>query len=266
MRLLFGAMAGLIVGVPAIAQVDPKIAEMCMKAQDFSGCVQTMTGGDPTTTDEVQKLRSVMKQVAARLDNGISYRDSTNMFQPLVDQLAIAKDGNESELAVKVSSFAEILYNIMQESWYNSIKYDGIALGANDPIVRWNSVIGTENIKPLKVKRMLGLELVDETAHNASVRLMYNFVSGILKEGAVKQQEIDAFNKQRDEVIKRSSMDSWARYLDANPGIAAWAKANPAVAEAKRVEYNKENPIEEVKLPTYTESLRYLGAFSPSLF
>ena len=100
MRLLFGAMAGLIVGLPAIAQVDPKIAEMCMKAQDFSGCVQTMTGGGTATTDEVQKLRSVMKQVAARLDNGISYRDSTNLFQPLVDQLAMLK-GNENELAVK---------------------------------------------------------------------------------------------------------------------------------------------------------------------
>ena len=50
-------------------------------------------------------------------------------IQPLVDQLAIAKEGNENELAVKVSSFAEILFNIMQESWYDSIRYDGIALG-----------------------------------------------------------------------------------------------------------------------------------------
>jgi hypothetical protein len=265
MRLLFGAMAGLIFCVPALAQVDPKIAEMCMKAQDFSGCVQTMTGGDTTTKDEVQKLRSVMKQVAARLDNGISYRDSTNMFQPLVDQLAIAKEGNKSELAVKVSSAAEILFNIMQESWYNSIKFDGIALGANEPIRRWNSVIGTKNIKPLEVRFAFGVETVDETAHEVSVRLMYNFVSGILKEGAVKQQDIGAFNKKRDEAIRRSSMDSWARHLDANPGMAAWAKANPAIAETKRDQYNQENPVEEIKLPTYTETLNYLSAFSPSL-
>ena len=265
MRLLFGAMAGLIVGLPAIAQVDPKIAEMCMKAQDFSGCVQTMTGGGTATTDEVQKLRSVMKQAAARLDNGISYRDSTNLFQPLVDQLAIAKEGNENELAVKVSSFAETLFNIMQESWYNSIRYDGIALGANGPINKWNSVIGTENIKPLKVRSAFGVQTVDKTDHNVSVRLMYNFVSGMLKEGAVKQQDIDAFNKKRDEAIRRSSMDAWARHLDANPGMAAWAKANPAIAETKRAEYNKENPVEEIKLPTYTESLKYLRAFSPSL-
>ena len=30
---------------PSSAAVDPKIAEFCMKATDFSGCVQTMTGG-----------------------------------------------------------------------------------------------------------------------------------------------------------------------------------------------------------------------------
>ncbi len=265
MRLLFGAMAGVIVGLPAVARVDPKIAEMCMKAQDFSGCVQTMTGGGTATTDEVQKLRSVMKQIAARLDNGVSYRDSTNMFQPLVDQLAVAKDGNENELAVKVSSVAEILFNIMQESWYNSIRYDGIAIAANEPIGRWNSVIGAENIKPLKVRNMLGLQTVDKVDQKVSVRLMYNFVSGILKEGAVKQQDIEAFNKKRDEAIRRSGKDSWARYLDENPGMAAWAKANPAVAETKRAEYNKENPVEEINLPTYTETLKYLGAFRPSL-
>jgi hypothetical protein len=31
----------------AIAQVDPKIAETCMRAQDFAGCVQTLSGGLP---------------------------------------------------------------------------------------------------------------------------------------------------------------------------------------------------------------------------
>ena len=38
--LLFGSL-------PAAAEVDPKIAEFCMKATDFAGCVQTMTGGLP---------------------------------------------------------------------------------------------------------------------------------------------------------------------------------------------------------------------------
>ena len=118
MKRLLVALAVLSAG-SSMAQVDPKIAEMCMKAQDFTGCVQTMTGGGQTKNDEVRKLRSVMKQVAARLVNGVSYNKSTETFQPLVDQLAITKEGNEDELAVRVAEKAELLFNIMQENWYN---------------------------------------------------------------------------------------------------------------------------------------------------
>ena len=264
MKLFVGALAGLVLSAPVFGQVDPKIAEMCMKAQDFSGCVQTMTGGGAATTDEVQKLRSVMKKVAARLENGVSYRDSTDTFQPLVDQLAVTKESNENELAVKVAEKAEILFNIMQESWYNSIRYDGIALGANDPIRKWNLVVGTEHIAPLK-ERCFGICRVEESEHNVSVRLMNRFVIGILKEGTVKQSEIDAFNRKRDEAIKLSKMDAWNKNLATNPGLAAWAKANPSVAETKRKEYNAENPVAEIDLPTYTETLEYLRSFNPPL-
>jgi len=37
----------ILVSTPAFANVDPKIAEFCLKATDFAGCVQTMTGGLP---------------------------------------------------------------------------------------------------------------------------------------------------------------------------------------------------------------------------
>ena len=37
----------LAASAPTSAAVDPKIAEFCMKATDFAGCVQTMTGGLP---------------------------------------------------------------------------------------------------------------------------------------------------------------------------------------------------------------------------
>ena len=44
MRHLLIAAAVFMVG-PASAQVDPKIAETCMRAQDFAGCVQTFSSG-----------------------------------------------------------------------------------------------------------------------------------------------------------------------------------------------------------------------------
>lgn len=35
---------GLALPAPLLAEVDPKIAEFCLKAQDFQGCVNAMTG------------------------------------------------------------------------------------------------------------------------------------------------------------------------------------------------------------------------------
>lgn len=61
MRRLLVTLAALSAGT-ALAQgkVDPKIAEFCMKATDFAGCVQTMTGGLPPKqkTDVEEGLRT----------------------------------------------------------------------------------------------------------------------------------------------------------------------------------------------------------------
>jgi len=43
-RLLFSLLAALALPTAVNANVDPKVAEMCMKAVDFQGCVNAMTG------------------------------------------------------------------------------------------------------------------------------------------------------------------------------------------------------------------------------
>ena len=40
-------LLALLVGAPVMGQIDPKITETCMRAQDFAGCVQTLSGGLP---------------------------------------------------------------------------------------------------------------------------------------------------------------------------------------------------------------------------
>ena len=42
------------VNANANANVDPKIAEFCLKAADFAGCVKTMTG-EPTQNKVIWK-------------------------------------------------------------------------------------------------------------------------------------------------------------------------------------------------------------------
>jgi hypothetical protein len=41
------AAAAVLLGGPAMGQIDPKITETCIRAQDFAGCVQTLSGGLP---------------------------------------------------------------------------------------------------------------------------------------------------------------------------------------------------------------------------
>ena len=43
-RLLIPLLAALALPTAVNANVDPKVAEMCMKAVDFQGCVNAMTG------------------------------------------------------------------------------------------------------------------------------------------------------------------------------------------------------------------------------
>ena len=43
-RLLLPLLAALSFPTAVNANVDPKVAEMCMKAVDFQGCVNAMTG------------------------------------------------------------------------------------------------------------------------------------------------------------------------------------------------------------------------------
>ena len=47
MKRLLLVAALLTAAAPTKAEIDAKIAEFCMKATDFAGCVQTMTGGLP---------------------------------------------------------------------------------------------------------------------------------------------------------------------------------------------------------------------------
>ena len=95
------------------ANIDPKIAEICMKATDFQGCVKTMSGSN-NNKSSLEELQNVMKQVAARLENGVSLKTSTDAFRPLVDQLAIVKDSYpDNELVVKALK-AQSLFGILQ--------------------------------------------------------------------------------------------------------------------------------------------------------
>ena len=88
--LLLGLLA---VSSPAHAQVDPKVVEQCKEARDFLGCVQVMTGGDPTSKTEQNnqkaKLIREIKKIPSRISN-TSLRDYTNRTLDFEDEFALS--------------------------------------------------------------------------------------------------------------------------------------------------------------------------------
>ena len=60
--LTVGIAIAAIGAAPAFANVDPKIAEFCLKAQDFQGCVNSMSGG---STDSTTTIRQIQQEGAS---------------------------------------------------------------------------------------------------------------------------------------------------------------------------------------------------------
>lgn len=55
--LPLGIAIAAIGAAPAFANIDPKIAEFCLKAQDFQGCVKSMSGDSSGSTTTIRQIQ-----------------------------------------------------------------------------------------------------------------------------------------------------------------------------------------------------------------
>ncbi|WP_094554420.1 hypothetical protein [Synechococcus sp. 1G10] len=117
------AAAIAITASPAYAQPTPAIVKQCQTAADFAGCVKAFTT-PAVVKDEVQPLRDAMKQVAARLTTGTSLADSTSVYQPVVDQLALVESAHGSDPAVVAARKATNMFGVMRSAWGLRIQAD----------------------------------------------------------------------------------------------------------------------------------------------
>ena len=285
MRRLLIAAAVIIasqVQLPASAQIDPKIKAECMKAQDFVGCMKALSGNvELKNTSEVENLRTAMKQVADRISFGTSLRESNLFFQPVIDNLALAKEKEPNSLAVRSSSKAAELYGVVQGGWQARIdSYRGGAesyscRAVQTAIDRFNAIVGAKVIKPYSAVRNKEEDslvggffdtdtCVKETALVNEGRMLA-FVAGVLREGAVDPAAISKYESDRAEKIRLASFDEWQKHLESDPTLKQWAKINPKLAEQKRIKFNSENPPQLVSMPTYQETLVYISKFRPPL-
>lgn len=255
LKLLTATSASILLAAPAIAAVDPKVAAQCKDARDFVGCVKAFsTPAAVATEDGLEGLRNAMKQVAARLNAGTSFRDSTLTFQPLVDALALVEHEKSGSLAVEKATMASRLFNVMQNAWDLQItgknhewsKYSGGAgvwsCAATTQIVnRFNDVYGSSVINlGVTKKGWLNLDVCMIPIGQMPLDYMYPVVIRVLNEGAISPAEIasrevqakeEATKRQRDKEL--CEMGPWNRRLEEDPKLKAWAKANPSAAKTE---------------------------------
>ena len=123
-RLLLPLLAALALPTAVNANIDPKVAEMCMKASDFQGCVNAMSGGLKTNieSESCKKLNQGLSIVRERLISGTSMMKLDVNTNPLSDALAIAKvetSGISNDCKKRIKGSQEVLdmVRIFREAW-----------------------------------------------------------------------------------------------------------------------------------------------------
>jgi len=253
----------VLLALPAIAQVDPKIHKQCIDAKDYAGCVKAFTSPQQQTDDGLGALRAAMKQVSARIRFGFSLRESTLFFQPVTDQLALASGSHPTSLAVKNASKAAELFDIVQSSWQariNSLNvgYAGVITYSCEPtkkgVQRFNDAAGAAAVTYSVKGGLFGLALwCQESVGVGHEGMMLSYISGLLDSGSISPEEIAAREKaEQDRQVKAAreqelcAMGPWSRYLEENPEIKKWAEANPAAAEMTKKKF-LENPKNQAR-------------------
>ena len=110
-RLLLPLLAALALPTAVNANVDPEIAEICMKAVDFQGCVKAMGGetSDPVRTTIISNKQNDLlleiKKLPSRIEN-TSLRDYTSRTLSFEDAFAVSSPeevGENLYLNAKIS-------------------------------------------------------------------------------------------------------------------------------------------------------------------
>ncbi len=109
MRRLSLSLFTIAFALPAVANVDPKIAEFCLKAQDFQGCVKSMSGDSSGTTTTIRQIQQKGADLAEgnQCPEGFAYIGSGNCQQ--VQCKGGSGLGHDYRLAGKEWSFKRVL-------------------------------------------------------------------------------------------------------------------------------------------------------------
>lgn len=107
------------------AAIDPKIAEFCMKAADFAGCVQTMGGNSsPASSNSCSGIKQGLAILKERLISGTSFNKLDVNTNPLSDALAVSKTQDAKSLCPKLLANSQAVLDmirVLKSQWQTEI-------------------------------------------------------------------------------------------------------------------------------------------------
>ena len=121
-RFLIPLLAAITLPAVVNANVDPKVAEMCMKAADFQGCVKAMGGekNEPVKTTVVSNRQNDLlleiKKLPSRIQN-TSLRDYTSRTLSFSDALAVSTPEEVGENLYLNAQKLSLALDILYETW-----------------------------------------------------------------------------------------------------------------------------------------------------
>jgi hypothetical protein len=269
---LFGSLPfslSLYSRAQSVNQLDSVIVKQCKDARDFQGCVNAFTTPADASSNSLTALRSAMKQVASRLSSGTSLRDSSSVFQPVIDAHAVVPADQQKTLAYQAASLAISLFNDAQAIWQARISNASYSTytGRYQTAAACNYYQGMVRAAAIKTgnpsafswgfskKGLLGVTCSSGTTPESPV---YRYVIGVLQNGSIDPSEIADYTQKYNEAKRLAALGPWQRYLDQNPGMAQWVKANPGLAEKKKAEYLEKHGSDPVPMPPLPSSMQYL--------
>ena len=269
------ALALLLSASPALGAVDPKVKAECMKAQDFLGCVKALSSDKPIVDDETQigKLRSALKLLPSRLQT-TNLRDFTSNTQIYTDAVASIDQSQlrtEYELDLVQEALAiRSMLTALQGYWstrvndatnYNRDTYEPqyYCSTLRPALARYNSVAGPDyQVQFTSYTTSHGIFGYHKVEHCKAQEgeissAIIRRVNEALVDPEVKLKRLEQAKKLRQQKLRLQElerMEPWSRRLEENPGLKAWAEANPEAAEKEKERFLQKHEQQQPDKPT----------------
>lgn len=261
-----------LAGTTAIAQVDPKINQQCLKAADYKGCFEVMSGkaSNPPSSNEIDQLKNALRLLPGRLSS-TSLRDftsNTQIFRDAVSAITRDKLKNKYEEefyseTVEIMSMTDSLQSYWSVRIHNGTSYG--KYGSKEyycPVLKnrldaFNLVAGPRYAVAYNgyvEGGFFGRGEVCLPQESDIIAVINSRAQEALVEPEVRKAELA--RKQRGDELAR--LAPWERHLEENPKLKEWVKANPGQGIKAREKFLIEQSQKQSK-----QNTGFPSVFSP---